>query len=61
MLEVAVGVEVETDQDRYDLRIGHHALFGGVSLHPQKRKRAFFDISTSNSFAKNHRQYRKFQ
>ena len=26
MLEVAVGVEVETDQDRYDLRIGHHAL-----------------------------------
>ena len=26
MLEVAVGVEVETDQDRHDLRIGHHAL-----------------------------------
>ncbi len=26
MLEVAVGVEVETDRDRYDLRIGHRAL-----------------------------------
>lgn len=26
MLEVAVGVEVETDQDRDDFRVGHHAL-----------------------------------
>ena len=41
MLEVAVGVEVETDRDRYDLRIGHHCAFGGVSLHPQKRKGRF--------------------
>ena len=31
MLEVAVGVEVEADQDRYDLRVGHHALPAGVS------------------------------
>ena len=26
MLEVAVGVEVEADQNSDDLRIGHHAL-----------------------------------
>ena len=33
MLEVAVGVEVEADQNRDDLRIGHYALsaaFRGV-------------------------------
>ena len=33
MLEVAVGVEVEADQNRDDLRIGHHTLpaaFRGV-------------------------------
>ena len=33
MLEVAVGVEVEADQNRDDLRVGHHALpaaFRGV-------------------------------
>ena len=26
MLEVAVSIEVETDQNRHDLRVGHHAL-----------------------------------
>lgn len=26
MLEVAVGIEVEADQNRHDLRIRHHAL-----------------------------------
>ena len=26
MLEIAVGVEVEADQDRDDLRVGHHAF-----------------------------------
>ena len=45
MLEVAVGIEVETDQNRYDLRIGHHALsspFWSVSM---GRKRVFCHLS----------------
>lgn len=51
MLEVAIGVEVETDQNRDDLRIGHHALssaFGSV----WRRLKSVFSISTSNSLQK---------
>lgn len=51
MLEVAVGVEVEADQNRDDLRVGYHALpepFRGV----RRGRKGVFAISTSNSLQK---------
>ena len=41
MLEVAVGVEVETDQDRDDLRVGHYALPAAFRSVGRKRKGVF--------------------
>ena len=51
MLEVAICVEVEADQDSDDLRVGHHALpaaFRSVG----RRRKGFLAISASNSLQK---------
>ena len=52
MLEVAVGVEVETYQDRDDLGVGHHALpaaFRGV----RRGRKGVFRHLDFKFFAKN--------
>lgn len=59
MLEIAVGIEVETNQNRNDLRVRHHvfpsALEGiTVGLESPFRHLNFKFLS------QNHRQYRKF-
>ena len=41
MLEVAVGVEVEADQNSDDLRVGHHALSSAFRSLGRIRKRVF--------------------
>ena len=41
MLEVAVGIEVETYQDRDDLRVGHHALSAAFRSLGRRRKGLF--------------------
>ena len=41
MLEVAVGVEVEADQNRDDLRVGHHALPAAFRCGGRRRKYVF--------------------
>ena len=41
MLEVAVGVEVEADQNRDDLRIGHYALSAAFRCGGRRRKYVF--------------------
>ena len=42
MLEVAIGVEVETDQNRDDLRVGHHALSSAFGSVWRRLKSVFF-------------------
>ena len=51
MLEVTVGVEVEADQNRDDLRIGHYALSAAFRYGGEDGS-TFFAISTSNSLQK---------
>lgn len=51
MLEVAVGVEVEADQNRDDLRIRHYALSAAFRCGGEDGS-TFFAISTSNSLQK---------
>ena len=41
MLEVAICVEVEADQDRDDLRVGHHALPAAFRSLGRRRKGVF--------------------
>lgn len=59
MLEIAAGIDVETDQNRNDLRIRHHALpsaFGGITVGLES---PFLHLNF-NFLSQNHRQYRKF-
>lgn len=55
VLEVAVGVEVEADEDRHDLAVRHLAC--GASFH--RREMTFFQ-SQNQILCKNRLQYRKF-
>lgn len=41
MLEIAVGIEMETDQDRYDFRIGHHTLPAAFRCLGRRREGVF--------------------
>ena len=42
MLEIAIGVEVETNQNRDDLRIGHHALSSAAFRSLVRRRKGVF-------------------
>ena len=41
LLEIAVGVEVEADQNRDDLRVGHHALSAAFRSLRRRREGVF--------------------
>ena len=59
MLEVAVGVEVETDEDCDDLGVRHHTLataFLGYQALIEQR----FLPSLHQILCRNHRQYKNF-